>query len=682
MTNLEYHPLANLFPLIEGKDFDEFCAGIKADGILHDKIVLLEGKILDGRNRYRACMTTGVTAHFETYNANLHGDPLKYVIGKNLHRRHLSDRQRASIAGKLAALAPGRPPTVPEGDEPDAPRPVEETPPIGGVSAEQAGEMLNVAPRQVERARVVHEQGVPELRDALDRGDVPVSIAETVARLPEEEQRREVERRGLLPGGNRSIMASRKEPGDSLDYFPTPPWATRALCQHVLPAAGVAGNRLGVAWEPACGEGHIAAVLDEYADRVIATDVFEYGYGEVQDFLAVDLDPPQVDWLVTNPPFGEHAIEFVGRARSMLRQGRITTGFAMFFRSQWAVEGVERYNEIFRDNPPTLCAFFVERVNLCKGKWDPDGSTATAYCWLVWLKDVAPLPTFWIPPGCRVALSEPDDRERFTASPVARKAPDNCPPDDRQLADNIIGLGDGTSIPDDVGVGVANEEYVDPDTGEVFDSPPTKAALRASLEGSETVEKHTKQQTPTFEANSQHSNEAAENAEAGGPSREDGSADPAPIPVSAASASIETARLWHPSQGEYEGHVEKALVDPGKGTINLITNGKPIHPDLIDDAIRDRSRIWPNVQEWTVTVDGKPPGEPMVPARTKTSANSGGGHHEDVAESAKAETSRESEVGVVPQPSPASDSDDDDMRIPSFLDRSSPDCIVKGEDGA
>lgn len=221
--------------------------------------------------------------------------------------------------------------------------------------------------------------------------------------------------------GARAIMGSRQEPDDSFDYFPTPPWATRALCEHVLPAAGFPSMRLGIAWEPACGEGHIAEPLAEYADKVIATDVFDYGYGSIQDFLEVGIGPPKCDWLVTNPPFGDRAIEFVLRSLSMLDHGVISTGVAMFFRSQWAVEGVERYEEIFRDRPPTLCAFFVERVNLCKGRWDPEGSTATAYCWLVWVKDAKPLPTFWIPPGCRQALTHPDDAARFTAHPVIRK---------------------------------------------------------------------------------------------------------------------------------------------------------------------------------------------------------------------------------------------------------------------
>jgi hypothetical protein len=71
----------------------------------------------------------------------------------------------------------------------------------------------------------------------------------------------------LIPKGSTSVMARRVEPPDSLDYFPTPPWATRALFRHVLPALGVAAP-LGCTWEPACGAGHMASVIGEFTDPV------------------------------------------------------------------------------------------------------------------------------------------------------------------------------------------------------------------------------------------------------------------------------------------------------------------------------------------------------------------------------------------------------------------------------
>ena len=216
--------------------------------------------------------------------------------------------------------------------------------------------------------------------------------------------------------GARAIMGSRQEPDDSLDYFPTPPWATRALFEYAFKPLQPNGEYLGSSiWEPACGEGHMAEVLSEYSKDVFASDVHDYGYGAVQDFLGGAWAIPLADWIITNPPFGDKTEQFVLRALDLAR-----VGVAMFVRLQW-LETIGRYEKIFRDQPPTQICFFAERVNLCKGEWKPDGSTATAYIWLVWIKHKKPLAPFWIPPGRQKELTRADDVERFTARPVVKK---------------------------------------------------------------------------------------------------------------------------------------------------------------------------------------------------------------------------------------------------------------------
>lgn len=240
------------------------------------------------------------------------------------------------------------------------------------------------------------------------------------ARIADGTIRPDMERRDVakLPiNGARSVMASRQEPDDSLDYFPTPPWATRALCEIVLPYVDHPwGHPLNSAWEPACGEGHMSEVLREYFGEVCATDVFDYGQGRdrVWDFME-SITP--CDWLITNPPFKDDLTEkFILHAIDLAR-----VGVAMFVRCQ-ILEGIGRYERLWKPHPPTLIAYFSERVPLHRGRWEPDGSTATAYCWLVWLKDRAPMAPFWIPPGQRIALSRPDDRARFAAWSVNAEA--------------------------------------------------------------------------------------------------------------------------------------------------------------------------------------------------------------------------------------------------------------------
>jgi hypothetical protein len=217
--------------------------------------------------------------------------------------------------------------------------------------------------------------------------------------------------------GARSVMGSRVEPDDSLNHFPTPPWATRALCEIVLPHLGIVWDDTPWrTWEPACGEGHMSEVLAEYFfGGVCASDIHDYGYRGTDgrtwigtfDFL--NHRPMNCDWIVTNPPFGDKTIPFILRAIELAR-----VGVAMFLRLQ-ILEGQERFEKVFKPHPPTLVSFFSERVPLCKGRWNPDGGTATAYVWLVWMKDRAPMAPFWIPPGCRESLSKADDRARFAA---------------------------------------------------------------------------------------------------------------------------------------------------------------------------------------------------------------------------------------------------------------------------
>jgi hypothetical protein len=214
---------------------------------------------------------------------------------------------------------------------------------------------------------------------------------------------------------SRAVVNRRHDPPDSLNYFPTPPFATRALCNLLACEFGPLADLS--AWDPACGEGHMAAVLLEYFSSVEASDVFPYGYGGERDFLGGlhVAPPPCVDWIITNPPFST-ALEFADRALEIAARG-----VALLVRSNW-LEGEARYRDLFRCRPPTLIAQFVERVPMLAGRWDPEGGTATAYSWVIWRKPTtADRPAFvWIPPGQRKRLTFREDLERFAA---VRSAP-------------------------------------------------------------------------------------------------------------------------------------------------------------------------------------------------------------------------------------------------------------------
>jgi hypothetical protein len=103
---LAFHPLADIFPLMEGAEFDAFVADVKANGLLED-IILHEGKILEGRNRYRACLAAGRPPYFQDFSAVAGiSDPTTFVISRNIHRRHLTAEQKREIIAKLVAAQP------------------------------------------------------------------------------------------------------------------------------------------------------------------------------------------------------------------------------------------------------------------------------------------------------------------------------------------------------------------------------------------------------------------------------------------------------------------------------------------------------------------------------------------------------------------------------------------------
>lgn len=200
-----------------------------------------------------------------------------------------------------------------------------------------------------------------------------------------------------------AVMQQRHEPHDSLDDFPTPPWATRALIEHVIDPAAVIGDSC---WEPACNRGFMSRPLAEYFQTVHTSDIHDYGIGAfIGDFLFPSSFPngrfDAPEWVITNPPF-RLAEQFIGRAR-----GIATVGCAVIVRTSF-LEGVGRYAGLFKETPPNVIAQFTERVPMVKGRYDPKASTATSYTWLVWLHGEIGTEFVWIPP-CRKALEREED---------------------------------------------------------------------------------------------------------------------------------------------------------------------------------------------------------------------------------------------------------------------------------
>lgn len=94
---MKFHPLAEIFPLMEGEEFERLSADIKLNGLL-EPIWTYEGKILDGRNRWLACKDAGVEPKTREYRGH---NPVAFVIAMNIERRHLTPSQRAAVAVEI-----------------------------------------------------------------------------------------------------------------------------------------------------------------------------------------------------------------------------------------------------------------------------------------------------------------------------------------------------------------------------------------------------------------------------------------------------------------------------------------------------------------------------------------------------------------------------------------------------
>ena len=210
--------------------------------------------------------------------------------------------------------------------------------------------------------------------------------------------------RYLTDAGYRTpaVAARRVEPLTSLDDFPTPPWATRALFKYVL--ADRDGWQDLSCLEPACGAGFMAKPLRERFGIVHATDVHDYGYASVKDFLTEPPPSGSYHWIVTNPPF-RLAEDFIHKALVSS-----SVGVAVIVRTMF-LEGRGRYERLFAARSPTRIAQFTERVPMVRGRLDKASKTATAYAWLIWEHDREMALNFsWIPP-CRKSLELETDYE-------------------------------------------------------------------------------------------------------------------------------------------------------------------------------------------------------------------------------------------------------------------------------
>lgn len=212
------HPAADLFPMLRDADLVDLARDIGEHG-QHDPIELLDGAILDGRNRFAACERAGVEPRFVDAPESAHRSPVAYVVSKNIRRRHLDEGQRAMVAAKALPMlredAKRRMvATLKRGDETPAPLDAIAS---SGKAANEAGRLLNVSGDSVQRAAKVIARAEPELRAAVERGDVAVSTAAAIVDAPAEKQREVAANPRTAPAAAKEAKAEKAAPKPSTD---------------------------------------------------------------------------------------------------------------------------------------------------------------------------------------------------------------------------------------------------------------------------------------------------------------------------------------------------------------------------------------------------------------------------------------------------------------------------------
>ncbi len=210
------HPAANLFPLMSETQLKELAADIRANG-QREPIVYYGKQVLDGRNRMKACAIAGVEPDSCEIDDDNGFDPIAFVLSVNLHRRHLNESQRATVAAKLKKMLEPEAKERKSAGQKSGGRgrkknSVANLPPSkNGKSRDQAAELLNVSGKSVDHASAVIEHGSPELVAAVERGEVAVSRAAKVAKgTPKNQQ---------LAAAKEKTQATETTPFDHLKHW-------------------------------------------------------------------------------------------------------------------------------------------------------------------------------------------------------------------------------------------------------------------------------------------------------------------------------------------------------------------------------------------------------------------------------------------------------------------------------
>ena len=152
----EFHPYCVMFPQATLRELHDMSDDIATNGLKED-IILYDGMILDGRNRYLACEIAKIDPCFVEYDEEEHGDPLQYVISKNLYRRHLQESQRAFVAQSVYEMMRKNG--------------------VKGVTLDKMAKQFNVSPRAIDTAIAVKKSASDSMKNEVQDGTLRLGMA-------------------------------------------------------------------------------------------------------------------------------------------------------------------------------------------------------------------------------------------------------------------------------------------------------------------------------------------------------------------------------------------------------------------------------------------------------------------------------------------------------------------------
>jgi hypothetical protein len=184
MIAFKQHPLGKGFPPLDAEEFKKLTDDIRANG-LRNPIVIYEGMILDGWNRYQAWIKSyGLMPMRRMREPQITifegGNPTMFVISQNIHRRHLTATQRAQLAAELLAEEEKRT-KARESERKKGLASGDASP--KGKSAAKVAKAVGVSQASVERAAKIKKSATPEIKKAVASGKMGLKEGARVAAL-------------------------------------------------------------------------------------------------------------------------------------------------------------------------------------------------------------------------------------------------------------------------------------------------------------------------------------------------------------------------------------------------------------------------------------------------------------------------------------------------------------------